>query len=173
MRLLLDRLDPTPAAVVDRTGEVLAHSAGWARLFERSGVFESPPPNLVRFLFADRRAYEWFPDWDDVADQVATEMRADNRSDDPNLLRFLEGLGPDGAEALGGRLAAGPSVPRRRGVVRLVHPEAGELRLAHESMEVPDAEQRVVVHLPYDEATARALDELIVGRSGILRAVPG
>ena len=57
--------------------------------------------------------------------------------------------------------------------MRLDHPTAGELRLAFESMPVADSEQRIVVYLPQDEVTARALDELTRGRSGGLRAVPG
>jgi len=54
-----------------------------------------------------------------------------------------------------------PGLPRANGVVRLVHPELGELRLAYETLDLPaDDEQRLVVHLPADASTAAALDRL-------------
>ena len=44
-------------------------------------------------------------------------------------------------------------LPRRSGVERWVHPEVGELRLAYETLTLPD-DQRLVVYLPADEATS-------------------
>ncbi|MGP1665604.1 MAG: MmyB family transcriptional regulator, partial [Rhodanobacter sp.] len=43
---------------------------------------------------------------------------------------------------------------RRSYVVRLVHPVVGELRLARESLQVADSDQRLVTHLPDDDASA-------------------
>jgi hypothetical protein len=48
---------------------------------------------------------------------------------------------------------------RREGVTP--HPEAGELRLAYETLDLSaDDDQRLVVHLPADAATSAALDGL-------------
>jgi hypothetical protein len=59
-------------------------------------------------------------------------------------------------------------------VERLVHPDAGELRLAYETLELPDADdQRLVVYLPADDGTSAALDRLAGRQPGGLRAVPG
>ncbi|MDF9811139.1 hypothetical protein M2266_000370 [Streptomyces sp. SPB162] len=67
-----------------------------------------------------------------------------------------------------------PGLPRSHGVERLVHPGAGELRLAYESLELAaDDDQRLVVHLPADDATSAALDRLTGRRPGALRAVAG
>jgi transcriptional regulator with XRE-family HTH domain len=172
VRLLVTRLEPAVAAVVDRTGDVLAHTRAWALLFEGLGVLDDPSPNLVRYLFSDPRARTAFPAWEVVADAMAAEVSADNRRDDPALDALVESLG-DGAPALAERLAAGPTVARRTAVLRIRHPEAGELRLAYESMPVAETDQRLVVHLPHDEASARALDELVLARPEGLRAVSG
>ncbi|WP_433701695.1 hypothetical protein [Nocardiopsis sp. CA-288880] len=69
------------------------------------------------------------------------------------------------------RLAAAPAVPRRSGLERLVHPEAGELRLSYESLDAGG--QRLVVYLPADEGTAAALDRLTLCGPVPLRAVSG
>ncbi|MEU8103313.1 hypothetical protein AB0C18_06260 [Nonomuraea muscovyensis] len=70
---------------------------------------------------------------------------------------------------------AGPARPARRtGVERWNHPAAGELRLAFETLELPDAdEQRLLVHLPADEAASAALDQLTGRHPGALREVAG
>ncbi len=172
VQLLVSRLEPTVAAVVDRTGDVLIHTTAWALLFEGLGVLDDPSPNLVRYLFSDPRARAAYPAWDVVADATAAEVSADNRRGDPALDALLESLG-DGASALGDRLASGPTVAQRNSVVRIRHPEAGELRLAYESMQVAGTDQRLVVHVPHDEASGRALDELVLARPGGLRAVSG
>ena len=50
---------------------------------------------------------------------------------------------------------------------------AGELRLAYETLELSDADdQRLIVYLPADDASAAALDRLTGRRPGALRSVP-
>jgi hypothetical protein len=72
------------------------------------------------------------------------------------------------------RLRGPLGLPRRTGVERLVHPGVGELRLAYETLVLPDAaDQRLVVYLPADDAAAAALDRLTGRRPGALRAVTG
>ncbi|WP_374064283.1 MmyB family transcriptional regulator [Streptomyces himalayensis] len=75
--------------------------------------------------------------------------------------------------AFADRLAAVPVMPRRAGVQTVEHPGAGALRLAYETLALPDDGQRMVVHLPADEATAAALDHVDGRRPGALRAVNG
>ena len=62
--------------------------------------------------------------------------------------------------------------PRRTGSQHIDHPEAGSLRLMHETLALPDEGQRIIIHLPADDATAAALDRLNGRRPGALRAVP-
>lgn len=53
-----------------------------------------------------------------------------------------------------------------------MHPEAGALRLAYETLELSaDDDQSLIVHLPADDATATALDAMTGRRPGALRAV--
>jgi hypothetical protein len=67
-----------------------------------------------------------------------------------------------------------PGLPKSSGIMRLAHPEAGELRLAYETLELPaDDDQRLVVHLPADGATSAALDRLNRRRPHALRVVSG
>lgn len=55
----------------------------------------------------------------------------------------------------------------------LVHPEAGELRLAYEILELPDPDEaRMLVYLPADEPTAAAL-ELLARQPAQLRSAAG
>ncbi|MFE9016853.1 MmyB family transcriptional regulator [Streptomyces cyaneofuscatus] len=61
-------------------------------------------------------------------------------------------------------------VPRRR-PLRLHHPSGRELELVRETLELPEGAQQLVVLLPADEATARAVDGLTGRTAGRLRAV--
>jgi len=61
---------------------------------------------------------------------------------------------------------------KRTGVKALTHPEVGRLRLAFETLDLPDADrQRLVVYLPADAATPAALDRLAGRTPGGLRSV--
>jgi hypothetical protein len=53
-----------------------------------------------------------------------------------------------------------------------VHPDAGELRLSFEQLELPDG-QSLMAYLPADTAAEAALDRLAGRRPGTLRAVTG
>ncbi|MET0415616.1 MAG: helix-turn-helix transcriptional regulator, partial [Actinoplanes sp.] len=73
VQALLDRLEPTPAVVLNQLSDVLAHTAGYVRLVGPIGLLDATPPNLARFLLGDSRARDAYPDWDHLADeQVAT-----------------------------------------------------------------------------------------------------
>jgi hypothetical protein len=74
--------------------------------------------------------------------------------------------------AFADRLAAPVALPARAGTDRFTHPEVGELRLAYEVLDLPDADdQQLVVYLPADDAAAAALDRLAGRGPGGLRAV--
>lgn len=172
VRALLARFEPGSAYVVNRLGEVLAHTAGFARLFGPVGVLDQQPANLVRFVFTDPRARDAYPDWDSVADDHVAALKVESYRADPYVANLVEQLSAAVGAPFTARLASSTVLPRRTGVERLVHPEVGELRLAYESLTLPDADdQRLVVHLPADDATGAALDRLTGPRPGRLRAV--
>ncbi|HYN97397.1 MAG TPA: helix-turn-helix domain-containing protein [Pilimelia sp.] len=161
VRALLDRLGPAPALVLNRLGDVLAASPAYELVAGPIGLLDGPQPNVHRFVFTDARARLAYPEWDRVADEHAAYLRAELRRADAVSTFLAEELTVLAGAPFTGRLAAPPTAPRRTGVERLAHPAVGELRLAYEILELPDAdEQRLVVYLPADEATATALDHL-------------
>ncbi|MFD1932371.1 MULTISPECIES: helix-turn-helix transcriptional regulator [Nonomuraea] len=161
VRALLDRLEPAPAVVVDRVGELLAWTAGFERLAGPVGLLEGSAPVLSRFVFTDARALSAFPEWERVADERAAEVRAAASLGDVHARRLADELTAVAGARFRGRFEASAALPSRTGVERWSHPEAGELALAYESMELADSdEQRLVVYLAADEATAAALDSL-------------
>lgn len=170
-RALLERLEPAPAALFNRLGETLAHTAGYERLVGPLGLLDvegDQPANRVWFVFADDRARQAYPDWDGVADARLAELRAEAAPDDSHLAHLVEELEIVGGEPFTGRMAAPALAPSSTGVERLAHPEVGELRLSYERLDTEG--QYLVVYLPADEAASAALDRL--NRTG-LRAVGG
>ncbi|WP_346660245.1 hypothetical protein [Streptomonospora nanhaiensis] len=106
-----------------RIGRVPARLAGPVGLLDEDGE----PVNRWWFVFADDRGRQVYPDWDGVADERIAELRAESALDDPFLAHLVEELEIVGGAPFTDRLAAAPAVPRRTGLERLVHPEAGEL----------------------------------------------
>jgi transcriptional regulator with XRE-family HTH domain len=168
VRAILDRLEPTPAYVVNRLLDILAHTTGFARLAEPIGLLGGRSANLARYVFTDPRARHAYLDWDRTADRQAAHLRAAGGHALADELTVIAGA------PFTDRWTAVTALPARTGVERLAHPEAGELRLAFETLELPDAEdQRLIVYLPADDATAAALDHLTGRHPGALRAVTG
>ncbi|HEY7487595.1 MAG TPA: helix-turn-helix transcriptional regulator [Streptosporangiaceae bacterium] len=171
VRAVLDRLEPSPAYVVNRLQEVLAHTDGFARLAGPIGLLDGRPPNIARFVFTDARARDAYPDWAHVADEHIAHLKLDSARDEPHLAALVDDLTITAGAPFTDRWSAQVVAPSRRtGIDRVVHPEVGELRLASEVLELSDDDhQRLVVLLPADEATATALDRL---HHTPLRAVP-
>lgn len=174
VQALLDRLEPTPAFVLNRMSDLLAWTAGYDALVRPVGVLDSTPVNLLLFTFCDPRSHTAYPDWDAVADEQAGNLRVGTRPGDPEVEGLITRLAEVGGPAFTERWTARPVSHKRTGTTRLVHPEVGELRLAFETMQLPDQDdQRLVVYLPADDATAAGLDRLAGRHPGGLRVVTG
>ncbi|MFJ7068522.1 helix-turn-helix domain-containing protein [Streptomyces sp. NPDC101115] len=172
VRALLDRLGSTPAAVVNMLGEIVAHTEGYERLAGPLGILDGDPPSLLRFVFTDPRARDAYPDWDVVADQLVAAMAYGVSLGDPHTADLARELTVTAGAPFSDRLTAGGLLRSRSGTERVVHPEAGELRLSYEVLELAETDaQHVLVHLPADEASSAALDRLVGRRPGTLRAV--
>jgi transcriptional regulator with XRE-family HTH domain len=174
VQALLDRLEPTPAVLVNRLTEIVAHTAAYERLAGPVGLLDGTPPNLARFVFTDDRARAAYPDWDRVADeQVAVLKHGPSRSDS-EVAMLTDELTVAAGDAFTRRVESVPGLAPPTGVLRLVHPEVGELRLAYETLELPaEDDQRLIVHLPADEATSAALDRLVHRQPARLSVVSG
>ncbi|HVV09079.1 helix-turn-helix transcriptional regulator [Amycolatopsis sp.] len=156
VRRTLELLEPGIAMVTNRLGDILARTSGYEALVSGTGLLDADAPNLTRYVFTDPRARTFFADWDAIADEQAFDLW----------------LGPtlENSDWLTAELApiAGPEFTRRlnhtrvpsRGVLRLNHPAGPELRLDRETMELTADDQQLIVYLPADEQTARAIDRL-------------
>ncbi|MGP3971173.1 helix-turn-helix domain-containing protein [Streptomyces sp. 6N223] len=174
VRALLEGMEPSPAVLVNRLSEVLAHTAAYERLVRPSGLLDGESPNLLRYHFTDPRARAARPDWEHAADRLVAHLKIHAYRDDPHIVALTEELTAAAGTPFARRLAEVAGPPRLNGVERLAHPEAGELRLAYETLELPDTgDQRIVVYLPADEATSAALDRVTGRQPGALRAVAG
>lgn len=171
VRAVLDHLEPAPALVINWIGDILAHTAGYARLVGPIGVLDGRRPNLLRHLFTDERARVAYPDWDRVADDLVARIRHGVPLRDPHLAELADELTVTAGADFADRFADLVTVPRRTGSQRLDHPDAGSLHLLQETFGLSDEGQQIIVHLPADAATATALDRLGGRRPGALRAV--
>ncbi len=167
---LLDRLEPAPALVLNSIADVLAWTPTYERLARPLGILDREPPNLIRFALLDERARTAYPDWSHVADEQVANLRSNSRPD-PVTQALIEELKAAGTEFTR-RWECQLVATKRSGVKRITHPEVGELRIAFETLQLPDADdQRLVVYLPNDQATSDAFDVLAGRQPGALRAV--
>ncbi|NGN68915.1 helix-turn-helix transcriptional regulator [Streptomyces sp. A7024] len=174
VRALLGGLEPTPAVLVNGIGDALAWTEGYERLAAPAGLLDGDPPNLTRYVFTDPRARTVYPDWDHVADQRIAALKQGPYRRDPDGAALADELTVTAGTEFTGRLEQVPGLPDASGVTRFAHPEAGELRLAFEVLELPaDHDLRILTLLPADPAAAAALDGLAGRRPGALRAVSG
>ncbi|WP_040797839.1 helix-turn-helix domain-containing protein [Nocardia higoensis] len=173
VRSVLDHLDPAPAALFDRTGEVLACTDGYRRLMAPSGLFdEDNGGHLAWYVFADARARALYPDWPEVADHWVATLKEGPFRADPAVDRLAEQLTVVAGAEFTRRVDTVPSLPAASGITRMDHPDIGPVRLAYETLDLSaDDAQRLIVHLPADEASATALDRLAGRRPGGLRVV--
>lgn len=157
---LLDRLEPTPAVVLDPQCDVLACTGGFRRLADPTGLLDAAEPNLARYTFTDPRARTAFPDWERVAGERAAALRAAADLGDRAAAALADELAIIAGAEFGLRYAAG-ALPATTGVERWAHPATGPLGLAFETLAVPGPEEhRLVAYLPADPSTAAALTRL-------------
>lgn len=172
VRALIDGLEPAPAVLLNRLSEILAHTAGYEHLAGPVGLLDGTRPNLARFVFTDDRARIAYPDWERVADEQVAALKQGPFRADRDVAVLADELTVTAGEAFTRRVDTVPGLSRSSGTMRLAHPEAGELHLAYETLELPaDDDQRLIVHLPADAETSAALDRLNRHQSGTLRVV--
>ncbi|MGW4895253.1 helix-turn-helix domain-containing protein [Kitasatospora sp. NPDC004240] len=160
-------LEPGIAMVTNRLGDVLAHTGAFATVMGAGGLLDTDAPNLTRYVFTHPGARAFFADWDDVADEQAFDIWIGPSVE--NAEWFTTELAPVAGPEFTARLNR-HTVPRR-GVLRIAHPSAGELRLLRETLELSSEAQQLVVLLPADEETTQALDRLRPDGPARLRAI--
>jgi hypothetical protein len=171
VRAVLLRLDPAAAVVTNHLGDLLAWTSGFEWLAAPVGLLDGTPPNLNRYVFADRRARTTFPDWDRMADDRVADLKQGPFRADPALAALADELTVTAGDAFDRRTHSVPGLPRAHGTHRWLHPAAGELRMAYETLTLPaDDGQHLTVHLPADPATE---DAWATRRPKTLRLVAG
>lgn len=160
VEVLLDRLEATPASVLNRAGEIVAWTPSYEPVARSAGLLDGAPPSLPRFVFTDPRARTVYPDWETIADRWVAELRDWTSRSDSHVVELVDELAVTAGPPFGDRWNGPPAVVPRSGHERFLHPEAGELSLAYEVLDLPHDDQRLVVHLPADDRTAARLAEL-------------
>jgi transcriptional regulator with XRE-family HTH domain len=168
---VLRLLEPGLALVTNRLGDVLAATASFRAVLAGTGLLDTGPldsgpldtgpANLTRYVFTDPRAREVFPDWGQLADELAFSLWLG-----PSVASyewFRAELAPVAGPEFTGRL--GQHLPPPGGPLRMRHPAVGhDLRWHRETLELsPRDDQQLVIWLPADDPTSQALDELTDG----------
>lgn len=172
VRALLNRLEPTPAVLLNEITDLVAYTEGYERLVGPIGLLaatspataadgQAGPPNLARYVFTDERARAAFLDWDRVADELVAALKHGPFRAHPATAALADELAAVAGDAFTRRVEAIPGLAPATGILRLAHPAAGVLRLAYEALELsPDDGLRLLVYLPADAATDAALDRV-------------
>jgi hypothetical protein len=107
--------------------------AVFAPLFDTA----APLPNLARFIFLNPAAQGFFVEWESLASDTVSQLRAEaGRDPYDRALTDLIGELSTRSEVFRTWWAAHNVRLHRSGVKRLHHPDVGELTLAYESMEL-------------------------------------
>lgn len=139
---LMDSWSHSPAFVMGRCMDVLAANSLADALHGRSirGI------NLVRSIFLEPGAQDFYADWDDVARDTVATLRAlaGTDLDDPRLTELVGELSLKSEEFR--RLWARHDVREKTsGTKRFVHPVVGELSLGYESFAIGGAPGQILV----------------------------
>jgi transcriptional regulator with XRE-family HTH domain len=161
LRLLMDRMAGVPAFVVGPGQDVLAANALAERLYAGFAGFD----NLLRMIFLDPFAREFYVEWDQAARTAVRNLRASSTTATERTEQVVGRLSlrsPVFAE-----LWASHDVgPRTSEDKRLRHPEVGELLLHFESLAVasaPGQHLSAYTAAPGSEAALARLAALALG----------
>ena len=135
---VLDAMSAAPAWVHnDRLDFLAANRLGYA-LYSELFVDPVRPANSARFMFLNPRSRDFYPDWEQIADNIVATLRgAAGRNPFDEKLTKLVGELSTRSEDFRTRWAAHNVRLHRAGVKHLHHPVVGELELRYEGMELP------------------------------------
>lgn len=135
LQWMLDGFTAGPAFIRNGRMDLLAANV-LARGFYRD-IYDMPrqPPNIAYFTFLDDRAYEFYPDWDMLAEVTVAILRTEAGRDAHNkalhdLIGELSTRSPEFRTLWGGQNVR----HHGSGSKTFNHPEVGEMTLAYEGM---------------------------------------
>ncbi len=155
----------TGTAAFVRNGRLDIRSANRLGYALYSPAFLDPvrPVNLARFVFLDRRACEFYGDWDGIAHAAVGSLRAEaGRDPYDRALTDLIGELSTRSQEFRVRWAAHDVKYYRSGVQPFHHPVVGDLTLNYDALEIPaDPGLTIVAYTAEpDSPSQQALDQL-------------
>ncbi|HEX4087314.1 MAG TPA: helix-turn-helix domain-containing protein [Trebonia sp.] len=135
LQTVLDALVGVPALVRSPTLDLIATNALARALYSELYDGARTPPNVARFTFLDRRAHQFWPDWDDVADDLTAHLRAAASPLDPALSELVGELSTR-SDAFRELWARHDVRPHGRGVKLFNHPVVGPLTLRYDHLQL-------------------------------------
>jgi len=165
---LLDSMTNTAAFLRNGRLDILAANQLGHALY--SPVFDSPvsgnprrPANLARFIFLDERSAQFYRDRDGIARQAVGSLHAEaGRAPHDRALAGLVGELSVRSQQFRALWAGHDVVYYRSGVQPFHHPQAGDLDLDYDALEIPaDPGQTIIAYSAEPGSAARdALDIL-------------
>jgi transcriptional regulator with XRE-family HTH domain len=135
---LLDAMTDAPAFVRNGRLDILAANSLAETLYSPAFDTAARPVNLARFCFLDRRAEDFYPDWNDAANTTVALLRTEaGRDPYDKALTDLVGELATRSDDFRVRWAAHDVRLHHTGVKRFLHPIAGRLELGFEAMPMP------------------------------------
>ncbi|MBE6484441.1 MAG: helix-turn-helix domain-containing protein [Actinomycetaceae bacterium] len=132
---LLDAMTDTPAYVRNASSDILAANALARALY--APLFDMQHPNMLRFIFLQEDSREFFPDWDDVAQQSVGALHlASGRPEVARAVSHLVGELCTSSVRFAQLWAQHGVRQHRTGTKRFHHPVVGALTLGYESMQL-------------------------------------
>lgn len=138
LQRFLDAVTGAPVWVRDRRMDVIAANPLGRALYRPLLEDADGRGNTARFLFLSPAARNFFPDWEEGADDIVATMRtyAGQNPRDKRLTNLIGEL-VTRSDAFRMRWAAHNVRHHRTGIKRIRHPEVGDLELVYEAMELP------------------------------------
>ncbi|WP_405387992.1 helix-turn-helix transcriptional regulator [Streptomyces sp. NBC_01102] len=135
LKLLLEAVRPSPAYVVSRSMDVLAHNPGGLALYPGLADWPATRRNLGRYLFLHPAAREVFPDWDNQIRHCVSRLRAlaGTDPDAPDLTQLVGELllkSPDFARLWDRYDVTGRKITTKT----FQHPQVGKITLDFQGM---------------------------------------
>ena len=144
-------LDSITAPAYVRNGrlDILAANTLGAALY--SPVFDDPSgtPNMARFIFLNRRAGDFFDNWENIANDAVAHLRAPRPAATPMTSGCQNSSAScqPAATSSAVRWAAHNVKFHRTGAKTLHHPVVGDLTLDYEALDLAgDSGQRILVY---------------------------
>lgn len=137
LRALLDSMVTAPAIVISGHLDLVAANALGRALYAPVFAGAKATPNLVRFMFLDAAAKQFFPDWAREADDVVSLLRAEAvRSPGSSAVTGLVDELATRSGQFRTSWAAHNVKAHRHGVKRFRHPDIGELSLIYNVLDI-------------------------------------